>query len=234
VVSSIGADYLDRGQLMATLDRLELRIAERFPDSSLLRVCRELQKIARNIEVDLRYIGTSNGYLRGGIFVFVLVVLGLLAFAAVSTKSTTGAFTLAELIQVAESAINDVVFIVAAVVFLVSMEARAKRKRVIAALNRLRSIAHVIDMHQLTKDPSIIVTRALPTEHSPRREMSPGDLARYLDYCSELFALTSKVGFCYVQDFDDADAVRAMNELESLTSDLSRKVWQKIMLISRG
>jgi hypothetical protein len=224
-------DSLDRGRLRATIERLERRIDERFPGSSLLGVCRELLRRARSIEHDLRYIGQPNWWLRGATIVFVLAVLGVLSFGAGSTELPTGRITLVELIQIIESSINDMVLIGAAIIFLVSFEVRSKRRRVISAVNRLRSIAHVIDMHQLTKDPSIALAGAIPTAHSPSREMSSADLARYLDYCSEMLALTSKVGFCYVQDFDDSQAVRAINELESLSTGLSQKVWQKIMLI---
>ncbi|MCP4151995.1 MAG: hypothetical protein GY757_29910 [bacterium] len=61
--------------------------------------------------------------------------------------------------------------------------------------------------------------------------MTKYQLARYLDYCSELLSLTSKVGFLYIQHFNDPISVNAVNELENLTTGLSRKVWQKIMII---
>jgi hypothetical protein len=163
---------------------------------------------------------------------FIALVLGLIVYGAVGTKVAVENATLVEFIQIVEAGINDIVLIGAAVIFLVSFEARSKRQRVIAAVNRLRSIAHVIDMHQLTKDPSIEEIGGAPTEHSPERRMTRSDLARYLDYCSEMLSLNSKVAFCYIQEFDDPEAVHAVNDLETLTNGLSRKVWQKIMLIS--
>jgi hypothetical protein len=39
------------------------------------------------------------------------------------------------------------------------------------------------------------------------------------------------VAFLYVQKFDDPVSVNAVNDLENLTTGLSRKIWQKIMLI---
>jgi len=56
-------------------------------------------------------------------------------------------------IQALDSSISSVVFIGAAILFLVSWENRIKRHRALRALHELRSIAHIIDMHQLTKDP---------------------------------------------------------------------------------
>jgi hypothetical protein len=100
---------------------------------------------------------------------------------------------------------------------------------VVAAVNGLRALAHVIDAHQLTKDP--LVARSEDTEHSPTRNLTPYELSRYLDYCSELLALTGKVGFLYVQRFEDPQSQESVNELEQLTTALARKVWQKLMIL---
>lgn len=61
-----------------------------------------------------------------------------------------------ELVQISEAGINDIVLIGAAIFFLVSVEIRIKRSRALEALHELRTIAHVIDMHQLTKDPTLL------------------------------------------------------------------------------
>jgi hypothetical protein len=63
--------------------------------------------------------------------------------------------------------------------------------------------------------------------------MTPFLLTRYLDYCSELLSLISKVGAIYVQRFDDDATVRAASDVEDLTVGLSQKVWQKIMILDR-
>src|ERR1043166_3903930 len=56
-------------------------------------------------------------------------------------------------IQALEASISSVVFIGAAIVFLVTWENRIKRRRALKAIHELRALAHIIDMHQLTKDP---------------------------------------------------------------------------------
>ena len=60
---------------------------------------------------------------------------------------------------------------------------------------------------------------------------SPLDLGRYLDYCSELLSLCGKVAALYVQRFDDGVALAAVNEIEGLCTGLSRKIWQKIIVL---
>ena len=48
-----------------------------------------------------------------------------------------------------------------------------------------------------------------------------------------MLSLLGKTAALYLQDFDDSVAIAAVNEIESLTTGLSRKIWQKIMIIDR-
>jgi hypothetical protein len=130
-----------------------------------------------------------------------------------------------------EAALNELVLIGAGVIFLVTFEKRRKRNRVVKAANRLRCLAHIIDAHQLTKDPDRTSRIHIPAEHSPKHVLSDYELGRYLDYCSEMLSLTGKLAFLYVQDFDDPPANSAVNDLENLTTAMSRKIWQKIMIL---
>jgi len=61
--------------------------------------------------------------------------------------------------------------------------------------------------------------------------MTGFELSRYLDYCSEMFSLIGKLAAVYTEHLDDPDIVAAVNEVEALTTGLSRKVWQKIMIL---
>ena len=100
-------------------------------------------------------------------------------------------------------------------------------------LAELRSLAHIIDMHQLTKDPErlIIAQQSMDTQASPTLGMSQFELHRYLDYCSEMLALTGKIAALYVRRFDDPVALTSANEVESLTTGLCQKIWQKILIL---
>jgi hypothetical protein len=85
-------------------------------------------------------------------------------------------------------------------------------------------------MHQLTKDPPMLAEPGDPTDPTP---YGPIDLPRYLDFCSEMLALISKVAVLYAQDSTDVQTIGVIDEIEDLTNGLSRKIWQKIMLIQR-
>ena len=89
-------------------------------------------------------------------------------------------------------------------------------------------------MHQLTKDPAII-TQESNTPASPMRDMTSFELNRYLDYCSELLSLTGKLAAVFGQSINDHEVIAASNAIELLTTNLARKIWQKISyLVSHG
>src|SRR5207244_12196455 len=127
-------------------------------------------------------------------------------------------------------AIQNVVFLGVAVLFLANVETRIRRRRTLAAIHELRSIAHIVDMHQLTKDPDQVVADGSATPSSPERTMTRFELSRYLAYCAELLALTSKVAGMYVQDFQDPVVVAAVNDVEDVTTALLSKIGHTIMI----
>jgi hypothetical protein len=136
------------------------------------------------------------------------------------------------LVQVSEAGLNVFLLLSAAILFLVTAETRIKRRRALKAIHELRALAHVIDMHQLTKDPERLMSRRAATPSSPKQDLTQFELGRYLDYCSEMLSLIGKLAALYVQKFDDPVALAAVNEVEDLTTGLSRKIWQKIMIIN--
>jgi hypothetical protein len=139
-----------------------------------------------------------------------------------------------DIVQMLEAAFNSLLLVGATVIFLVTLESRIKRRRALQALHELRVIAHIIDMHQLTKDPERMHVQGPDTKSSPKRTMTNFELNRYLDYCSEMLSLSGKIAALYVQDFPDAHVVAAVNDIEDLTSGLSRKIWQKIMILDEA
>jgi hypothetical protein len=220
-------------KIAQTVQRLRLRIADRFPGSGLSQVSGTLLTLVEETSAILAWIDRPHWCLR---LLAGTGIVGIVA-ATVVTIWTIGAVAggvdLADLVQMAGAGLEGGAFAAAGIVFLVTVENRQKRRNVIAALNRLRCIAHLVDAHQLTKDPEATGGSAVPTANSPRRDLSAHDLGRYLDYCSEMLALIGKVGFLYIQRFPDPVATDAVNDLETLTTGLAQKIWQKIILLGR-
>ena len=61
--------------------------------------------------------------------------------------------------------------------------------------------------------------------------MTPFQLNRYLDYCSDALPLISKIAALYVQGFQDPVLLDAVDDVEDLTAGFSRKIWQKITIL---
>ena len=162
----------------------------------------------------------------------VTVIVGGLYFTLANSSWPRSGFDLVVLVQVSEAGLNIFLLLSAAILFLVTAETRVKRRRALKAIHELRALAHVIDMHQLTKDPERLQVSRTQTPSSPKQNLSPAELGRYLDYCSEMLSLIGKLAALYVQKFDDPVALAAVNEVEDLTTGLSRKIWQKIMIIN--
>lgn len=214
---------LDAEQIVRTIERLQARIRERFPNAGLADVCGQLLEIARHGRERSEWIARPILPLRIATGALAVLIVAGLILLVTQLRPPPGRFELGQFIQVLEAGINDLVLIGAAIFFLATFETRIKRRRALRALRELRSIAHIIDMHQLTKDPE----QTLLSEP----EMTAPELARYLDYCSEMLSLTGKVAALYVQNFEDGDALQAVNEIEDLTTGLARKIWQKLTVV---
>ncbi len=229
------AGFLAAGEIEKTAEKLCLRINDRFPDSGLSRVCKQLHDASKETNETAEWISRPNYLMRYGIYAAIVVLGAALALTIAQIPLTTKRITIESLVGLTEAAASEIVLIGAGVFSLVTLETRRKRKRVVSAVNKLHCLAHITDAHQLTKDPDGSAEISVPTEHSPRRELSDYELGRYLDYCTEMLSLTGKLGFLYVQHFSDPVANNAVNELENMTTGLSRKIWQKIMILrTRG
>ena len=216
-----------------TISLLSKRIHERFPTAELNKVCSELLNIAQDSKNRAAWIAQPNLPIRAAVVAVIAMTLVLMVYSIMQMPITWKQFNVGELVQITEAGINDIVLLGAAIFFLVTIETRIKRARALDALHELRSIAHVIDMHQLTKDPSTILNKVVMTPSSPERVLTAFELTRYLDYCSEMLSLTGKVAALYAQGFRDSVVLAAVNEVEVLTTGLSRKIWQKIMILHK-
>ena len=224
---------LNPESILETINRLEKRIGDRFPESGLLQVCKEFRILAGQA-VDMAHrLGPPIWPVRA----VAIAATGLLIFVAIGAMSvllqrfSLNTNNIAELLQATEAGINELIFLGLAIFFLISLETRIKRHSALQALHRLRSIAHVVDMHQLTKDPAHLLSNFKETASSPARSLTRYELMRYLDYCAEMLALDSKVAALFAQNMDDPVVLAAVNDMESLTQGLSGKIWQKIMIL---
>ena len=226
---------LDEAQITRTLEELRDRIAQRFPQSNLRRLCEQLLEVSNEASQCASYLRRPNWRLRiaGGLAIVGLVAL-LVAIAGL-TLAAPAPMGFSDIVQTIEAGVNDIIFFGIAIFFILSAETRVKRRRALNMLHQLRSLAHIVDMHQLTKDPERLMSRRSAAKVSDHPQPTTGvDLSKYLDFCSELLSLISKIAALLVQHFNDSVVLVAVNEIEELTTGLSGKIWQKITILERA
>lgn len=226
------ARILDPREIVETTERLEKRVRERFPDANLARFAAEVASVARKAELRTAWIRRPLLGLRIGVGVLIGVILVLCLIAVQDVPLTLNGVEVPDRVQSFEAIISSVALVGAAIFFLASIEARVKRRRAVRAIRELRTMAHLVDMHQLVKDPKDPRLTGVDTASSPRA-MSLYELYRYLDYCSELLALISKIAALYVNELDDRVVLDYVDGLERLIQGLSGKLWRKMSMVDR-
>jgi len=224
---------LDPTKIVETCRESRDSISQRFPESGLSRLASELLSVSEQAAGLSEWLSRPHLPLRAFAGLGILAELIIVVEVLLNLKMRPTFTSIAEFLQGSEAAINEVVFLGVAVFFFLTLETRLKRRRVLEALHVLRSMAHIIDMHQLTKDPERVIAPRPSSETVAKRPLSPTELIRYLDYCSDQLALISKIAALYVQKFNDPVTMSAVNDIEELTNGLSRKIWQKIMIFDR-
>ena len=233
--SAAAYERLDPDKIERTVLRLRERISRRFPDRRLVAVADEVVNLVRSVRDEPARLRARHRPVRVAArvvsaFVVALTVLALV-WTVVDGVRVAGSLRAFEWLPVVESLVNDLVFAAIAVWFLWALPRRLERDAILHTLHRMRSIAHIIDMHQLTKDPETVRTGWESTPASVRRDLSPDQLGQYLDYCSELLSLVSKAAASFAEFTTDPQVLSAISDIETLTTGMSRKIWQKISLL---
>ena len=227
-------DELELDQILATLASLQARIGERFPDSSLSKVAAELYRIGTDVGPLLARVRRPHWGLRTGLLVLIALMVGVLVLVTQRFRISVDVQGIGGLLQAIEAAAQDLIFLSLAVYFLFTVENRLRRRASLRALHRLRSIVHIVDMHQLRKDPEHLIAPGNRTPSSPECCMTRFELVRYLDYCSELLSIASKLAALHVQHDNDPVVLDAVNDIETLAANLSNRMGQKILILDNA
>lgn len=218
-------------RIVMTIELLVERIDSRLPGRHLLQVATMVRTAAADAVTGVKDIQQPNRTIRIVSFLLIALIALVVSKALFHLKFTDA--TGWEMLEGIDAGISSVVYLGLVIVFLATLETRLKRRRTLRALQELRALAHVIDMHQLSKDPEQSLHAEHATADSPDKQLPPQLLSRYLDYCSDLLALLGKVAALYAQNSQDGVVLQAVDEVENLTASLSTKVWQKIMIIDQ-
>ena len=222
---------LEHRRLLAMLDTQVETVEQRFPGRGLVEVAKQVRGAAARAPALCDHILRPNLLIRSSVlFLGVAIVAGLIVkMSDLNFGSADGWAVLEGL----EAAINTAVYMGIAIFFLVSVETRRRRDRALTALQELRALAHVLDMHQLNKDPERLIFVRESANDEEKSSLAPFLLERYLDYTADLLAMVGKLAAWYAQRITDPEVLLAVNELEQLTGGLSLKIWQKIQIVNQ-
>ena len=221
----------------ATIDRLAERIRARFPHRNLPLIAAELSRTIDDVTERTNRHRTRLRWVRWvcNTGIAVLIVVTVFAFVMLIVDANRAQLPARgfDWLPVIESGINDLVFAAIGIFFLWALPSRLERRGELEQLHRLRSLAHVIDMHQLTKDPERLHPDFTPTAASAKPDLNAVELANYLDYCSEMLSLVAKTAALFGEGTSDTAVLSAVEGIEDLATGLSRKIWAKIALLPR-
>jgi hypothetical protein len=214
--------------------KLEARIRARLPGRRLAdvahRLSEQVPEIHDGFDTSYERFKRTQWWSRAASIVIVVATVVALVFA-LRDLFQTGDLHTKDLVPLVESTINDIVFAAIAVFFLWALPERRERRTLVGLLHRLRSMAHVVDMHQLDKDPEQARTDYVPTDESPQNRMNAEELHHYFDYCSELVSLIAKTAALCAERTSDPVVLGTVSNLETLAAQMSQKIWQKISLL---
>jgi hypothetical protein len=228
---------LEAPAVRETVEELYRRIEARFPQRGLLAVCGDLLLLVDQVQSASTQAQGRIRLARVASRIVMVLVLAGTAFAvgmAARDVVREGLHSFVDLLPLIETTINDIVFAGIAVFFLWSFPERVQRGQLLNLLHQLRSTAHIIDMHQLTKDPEQLRPSFVPTSVSKPLGMTRDQVERYLDYCSEMLSLVGKTAALCAEESRDNVVLETVSTIETLTVGLSRKIWQKISNLPPG
>jgi len=226
---------LNEDEVIKAAIHLKNRVAERFPDRGLTREATRLAEYAHAIAQEARMLAKRNvladlaiGAMTVMGFAVTVFILARIPWIEIQFAKQQEFF---QAMQGVSAAIHVAISVALVIFFVTSRATRMKRKKALRGLHSLRAFAHVVDSHQMNKDPAAMAANLPPTRSSPDRDLNPRELLRYLEYCSEMLSLISKFAALYAQSIRDPVIFDAVNDIEQLTASLSNKIWQKIMIL---
>ncbi|MCK0111405.1 hypothetical protein MWU75_04550 [Ornithinimicrobium sp. F0845] len=199
-------------------------------------VCSGLTVVAEDLlamveQVDQETQDTHRRIARTTLVARVLAVAATLMVLALQQVLSGSLDQTATWIPLIDSTIDTVVFIGIAVLFLWAFPERRERKGLLALLHELRSLAHVLDMHQLTKEPGRLRPDYTPTARSLPSDLTAGQMQDYLSYCNELLSLIAKTAALCAERTSDGTVLDTVSDVETLTSEIATRIHQKVALL---
>ena len=227
---------LDPAKIILTAEHLARRVSDRFPESNLAGLAANLAEIARVTDERARRARRPNRFVRGA--GLLAGALGVLALGHIVDHIHTRLIndhlefgTISDLFQAADAAFNLLVALAGALWFLVTLEARVKRKQALAHIGELLEFIQLIDVTQLYYTPEMYKSNASPDSTPPRFDHT------YLLLCNEMLGLIANLAPLYTRGNMDDSVWRATSDVVMLANAIEGRLFSKseaIRLVNDG
>ena len=147
-VRQLADRHLDPDKLIKTSAALAAWIDKDFNHAHLASVAANVHRLTQEAVVTAERIRRPIWPLRIGIWGLVLAFVAGAVHQLVTHR-------LDEILHFLDDTKGAALYIGAFLLAFITLEVRLKRRKAIQAVHELRSLAHIIDMHQLAKDPQI-------------------------------------------------------------------------------
>lgn len=216
------SDRLDPERLEAKIRELATACRSRFPDRGLPDRLDDLADLSADAAA---LADRVKGRTPLDFLIPAVAMLGILAVAGLIGISFSFRMevptSVLDVVEPLDAAVNLGILLLTFGFLVYRIVAERRRGRLLAMVHRIRSLVHLFDMIQLTKNLE-------PAEDAP---LSIEDRVRYLDHCSQGASLASKCAALLIAHHPDPPLVVAVNEVESVCSGISQKIWAKIAVL---
>lgn len=220
--SRTASDWLDADRLIEKIKQVRDLAHEDFHDRGLPRRVDDLRRLVGDAAqlADSVKDRSPLDFLLPSIVILSLVVASMPVLLALRLPNEISLSVL-DVFEPIDAAMNVVLLLLGLWFVIYRTLVERRRAKMMRMLHRFRSIVHLLDLVQLTKSIE-------PDKEDP---LSVTQRIRYLDLCSQTASLAAKGAALLIARYSDARVVAAVNEIESVCSGVSQKIWNKIQVL---
>ena len=217
---------LDPAKIILTAENLSRRVSTRFPESALAGLATDLAETARvtderarRAREPIRFVHGA-GWLASALSIWGLwYIIGHIQTHLINAHLEFGSIT--DLFEAADAGFNILVALASALWFLVTTEARVKRKEALAYIGELLEFIQLIDVTQLYYTPELYKSNASPESTLLRFDHT------YLLFCNEMLGVIGNLAPLYTRGNMDDSVWRATSDVVMLANAIEGRLFAK-------
>lgn len=170
---------------------------EEFPSSGLAAVANEVAAVSEGSVDRFHQIQKPRIMMRLMVGILVLCAISGPFLFSVLVNFSEEVTNLGDFLEATDAGLHMILLLAEGIVFLVGMKNRTRRHQALEALAEYRSLADLVELHQINKAPGLDLKEA--PENDIRTVRTVEALASYLDFSGVLLSIIGKLSAYYAQ-----------------------------------